>query len=288
MAQTGSADPVTSRVWQWGVISASVLAAWSWVLLVVYFAPDFIGDDITPAIYVAFTFVVYVPLLPIAVVAGVLAQFKVMRGGRDRRTWAAIGIAVGAGGLSATLAMNWLNGGLVVGGAATGLTLLVLLAMAVTLVQSAMEEVLFRGWLQPALSAQMGQVAGVAGATLLFMGFHLIGGSRHALSLLVIALAGLLFGLLALRSGGLWAPIAAHGAWNATEDSVFGLVPNPGNQLLGSIVDFDLSGSPLWGGSDEGLNASLGAALVLSALIIPLVVGRKPQATLAAVAKPAA
>lgn len=277
MAQTGSADPVASALWQWGVIGASVLAAWSWVLLVVYLAPDFIGEEMTPAVYIASTLILYLPLLPIALIAGMLARTKVLRGGHARLGWASIGLAVGAGGLCATLAMNWLNGGVVAGSGLAGFSLMVLLAMVVTLVQSAMEEVLFRGWLQPAISAQTGKIAGTAGSALLFTGFHLIGGSRQLLSLAVIALAGLLFGLLALRSGGLWAPVAAHAAWNASEDSAFGLVPNPGNPMLGSIFDFDLVGNPLWGGSDEGLNASLGAVLVLSALIVPLLVGRTPK-----------
>ncbi|WP_054108154.1 CPBP family intramembrane glutamic endopeptidase [Novosphingobium sp. AAP83] len=281
MAQTGSADPVASALWQWGVIGASLLAAWSWVLLMVYFAPDLIGDEPGSTITIGFTLLVYVPLLPIAVIAGMLARHKVLRGGQARPSWTAIGIAIGAGGLTATLALSWLNGGLVAGAGITGFTVLVLVAIAVTIVQSAMEEVLFRGWLQPALSAQTGPVAGVAVATVLFTAFHLIGGPRQLLSLLVIALAGLLFGLLALRSGGLWAPVAAHAAWNGTENSVFGLLPNPGNPSLGSLVDFDMIGSPLWGGSEEGLNASVGTAMVLLALIVPLLV---PRATLRAAA----
>lgn len=274
MAQTGSADPAASAVWHWCTIGASVLAAWAWVLIVVYLAPDYIGDELSPAAYVAFTLVIYVPLLPIAVMAGLLTQTKVLRGGHNRLRWTVLGGALGAGGLCATLAMNWLNGGLLAGSGVAGFSLLVLLGITVTLVQSAMEEVLFRGWLQTALSARLGQAGGVIGATVLFMGFHLLGGSRQFLSLVVIAMAGMLFGLLALRSGGLLAPVAAHAAWNASENSVFGLVPNPGNEVLGSILDFDLAGNPLWGGSDEGLNASLGAVLVLSALILPLLVGR--------------
>lgn len=281
MAQTGSADPVASALWQWGVIGASLLAAWSWVLLMAYLAPDIIGDATTPAIDIGFTLAVYIPLLPIAVIAGLLARTKVLRAGPQPLRWTATGIAIGAGGLTATLTMSWLNGGVITGTGTTGLTMLVLLAIAVTIVQSAMEEVLFRGWLQPAISAQTGRIAGVAAASLLFMAFHLIGGPRQPLSLLVIALAGLLFGLLALRSGGLCAPVAAHAAWNASENSLFGLLPNPGNPPLGSILDFDLTGSPLWGGSEEGLNASIGTALVLLALIVPLLVPRTQRSATA-------
>ncbi|OZA61014.1 MAG: hypothetical protein B7X78_07715, partial [Sphingomonadales bacterium 39-62-4] len=62
---------------------------------------------------------------------------------------------------------------------------------------------------------------------------------------------------------------------NGSEDGLFGLVPNPGNELLGSIMDFDLVGNPLWGGNEEGLNASFGAVVVMIAAILPLLVGRR-------------
>jgi uncharacterized protein len=54
------------------------------------------------------------------------------------------------------------------------------------------------------------------------------------------------------------------------------LVPNPGNELLGSIMDFDLVGNPIWGGNAEGLNASLGVVLVMVAAILPLLVSKRP------------
>ncbi|HMP55013.1 MAG TPA: CPBP family intramembrane metalloprotease, partial [Novosphingobium sp.] len=69
-------------------------------------------------------------------------------------------------------------------------------------------------------------------------------------------------------------PWAAHFAWNATEDAGLGLVPNPGNGPLGSLFDFDLVGSALWGGGPEGLNASIGTAAALVALIVPLLLIR--------------
>ncbi|HQS95898.1 MAG: hypothetical protein B7X90_03535 [Novosphingobium sp. 17-62-19] len=275
MAQTGSAE-VGAPAWrQWLAIGAGLLVSWSWVLTVVFLAPDILGGETTPGIYAAFTLTLYVPLLLFALLAGWLGGTKVLRLGRAPVGWTTAGLAVGAGGLSGALVMSWLSGTVVAGSGATGLTALVLMGLGLTLVQSAMEEVLFRGWLLPVLSQRLGQVASVCGSALLFAGFHLIGGARQPLTLVFITLAGLLFGLLALRSGGILAPIAAHAAWNGSEDGLFGLVPNPGNELLGSIMDFDLVGNPLWGGNEEGLNASFGAVVVMIAAILPLLVGRR-------------
>ena len=138
------------------------------------------------------------------------------------------------------------------------------------LFQVAAEEVFFRGWIQPALSRKVGSIAGVALAALLFTGFHVTGGARAPLSLVNILLAGVLFGLLALRSGGILASIAAHFAWNASENLGLGLDPNPGIDIFGGLFDIDLAGAPTWGGNPEGLNASIGTVAVLVALILPL------------------
>ncbi len=105
------------------------------------------------------------------------------------------------------------------------------------------------------------------------------------MALVNLMLGGVLFGLLALRSGGLAAPVAAHFAWNATEDLGFGLVPNPGIGPLGALVDLDLAGPAHWGGSEEGLNTSVGMTVVLAALVVLLLarsVRSKPAAAAAA------
>lgn len=279
MAQTGLAEAGTPAWRGWLAIGVGLLASWSWVLIVVTFAPDIFGGEATPGVYAAYTLTIYVPLLPIALLAGWIGGTKVLAAGKHPLGWALAGLVIGTAGLSVALGMSWLNGTAITGSAATGLTGLVMMGVALTLVQSTMEEVLFRGWLQNALSERLGQIAGVLGGAVLFAGFHLIGGARQPLTLTFITLAGVLFGLLALRSGGVLAPIAAHAAWNVTEDSVFGLVPNPGNELLGSIMDFDLVGNALWGGNEEGLNASLGAVLVIIAAILPLLVGRRAAPT---------
>ena len=92
------------------------------------------------------------------------------------------------------------------------------------------------------------------------------------MTLLNLFLGGLLFGLLAARSGGLAAAIAAHFSWNWAEQLLFGLDPNPGIGSFGSILNLELVGSSWWGGSDEGLNASIAMTFALAMLLAPLLI----------------
>lgn len=145
-----------------------------------------------------------------------------------------------------------------------------LLGSFVVLVQVFGEEALLRGLLQPLLTRAWGGVVGVIATALAFTLIHVIGGWRDGVTLLNITLAGIWFGLLALRTSGLLAPTLAHFGYNWGEEMVIGTTPNPGIGDFGSIFDFDLSGPALLGGSVDGFNASLTLSLVLALLIVPL------------------
>ena len=140
------------------------------------------------------------------------------------------------------------------------------------MVQAGAEEAFFRGWLQPVLAARWGPWVGLLTASLVFAAAHAAAAALSAHALGPVAwindtLAGLAFGLLALRTGGLAAPVAAHWAWNWTEASVVGATPNPGVDPLGSLFDLDLVGAGwLTGGPDE-MNGSLCASVALLGLI---------------------
>ncbi|KTT68023.1 hypothetical protein [Sphingomonas sanguinis] len=47
-----------------------------------------------------------------------------------------------------------------------------------------------------------------------------------------------------------------------------GLDPNPGVGAFGAVLDLDLRGASLWGGSDQGLNGSWAMSLSLLALVV--------------------
>jgi membrane protease YdiL (CAAX protease family) len=126
------------------------------------------------------------------------------------------------------------------------------------------EELFFRGWMQPVLATRWGPWIGLGATSILFAASHGFG-VRPAgpLALVNDALAGLVFGVLALRSGGLAAPFAAHFAWNWAEQSLFGLTPNPGVDPLGSLLDIDLVGSKLLGAGPDEMNGAIQATVAL-------------------------
>jgi len=277
MATTASAD-ITGRTasagrvspaLSWAVIIAGVVLGWGWVLLAQRVGAT-IAIDSEVLANALFYLILFVPLAVIALAAAPLTGVRVFRRGEQAGRWAAIGLGLGVAGLLATLALSWLQGGLVVGTVPPVAFGIIALGIVLTMFQTGIEEVFFRGWLQPAMIERIGPLAGIVVTALCFSAFHVAGGARAPLSLASILLAGMFFGLLAWRSGGIVASIAAHFAWNVIESSVLGLVPNPANDVFGSLIDLDLLGAPMWGGQEEGLNASIGTIAVLLALIVPL------------------
>ncbi len=180
---------------------------------------------------------------------------------------AGVGVVAGAAGLGIAIALSALAG-VAHAGEGGGAGALLLAGAVVTLIQTGAEELYFRGWLQPHLESGWGRWPGLAVTALAFAALHFVSGAFEWLSFVNLVLAGLWFGLLAQRSGGLALPIGAHFGWNWAEEMLFGATPNPGVSSFGTLFDWDLTGSPLWGGSGEGLNASLSASFVLIALVI--------------------
>ena len=143
--------------------------------------------------------------------------------------------------------------------------------------QAGAEEYFFRGWLQPVLAARWGPWLGLASASLMFAGAHAAVRPLGVVATLNDALAGAAFGVFALRTGGLAAPIAAHWGWNWTEQALAGATPNPGVDPLGSLFDVDLHGPLLLSGGPDEMNGSLCAIVALVGLI-GLAAGLRPPA----------
>ena len=224
---------------------------------------------------VLFYAVLFIPLIVLSLVLGLLGRHRVLRAGDNPFRWMVVGLLAGAGGLAACVLYVWLNGSLRPVPLDASAQDHLLLAAGIVLLGVAAEEFLFRGWLLSALQDMLGQSWAVLLSAIAFSGFHWWAGGAAAdvVSLANLMLGGLWFGLLAVRSGGILAPMAAHFAWNASESIVFGLDPNPGVDDLGALANYDLVGLPMWGGSGEGLNASIAMTIVLAALVIPLLPG---------------
>ena len=141
-------------------------------------------------------------------------------------------------------------------------------AVLVAALGAAAQELFFRGWVQPGLCADWGVWPGLLLTAGAFAVLHVAAGLQGAVPAINLLLAGLLLGLLALRSGGLAASVAAHLTWVWSAFAGLALSPN------GPIAQVRLSGPALWSGGDKGLGGSLAATAVLSALLASLMTVR--------------
>lgn len=236
--------------------------------------------EASPAIVeLLFTAFLFALLLAVALIG---RQFDAERGcpmlGAKPIAAVAGGAGIGLSGLLGAAMLAALAGNVQPGTGETGVGPAILLGTLAILFQASVEEVYFRSWLQPILVRHWRPAAGLIVASIAFAALHLAGGARTPLTLFNLMLGGLLFGLLALRTGGIAAPAAAHAAWNWAEQILLGLDPNPGSGSYGALIDLDLVGRAAWGGSGEGLNASLALSFVLVALIVPLALWRRERA----------
>lgn len=257
----------------WAIIAFGLFAA----LFAVY-GPvrDAISERITVDSLITgnvlFYTILFVPLIVLSLLLGLLGRHRVLRAGENPFRWILVGLLIGSGGLATCVFYAWLNGGLIRVAIEPQAQNYLLLSTAIVLLGVTAEELLFRGWLLSALQDMLGSSWAILLSAFAFSGFHWWAGGAEAdvVSLANLMVGGLWFGLLAVRSNGILAPMAAHFAWNASESIVFGLDPNPGVDDLGALANFDLVGMPMWGGTAEGLNASIAMTLVLAALVVPL------------------
>ncbi len=183
------------------------------------------------------------------------------------------GMAVGLGALLLAIGYCGLAGTLGWGTGVVARSALPFGLLAVS-VQVVAEEVMFRGYVQPLLVRALGETLAVPLTAVAFAALHAVPGGVGPVMLVNMLLGGLLFGLLVVH-GGLAPAIGAHCAWNAIEQLGVGLDPNPGTGAFGSVIDLDLSGASLWGGSAAGLNASVAMGIALPVAIL-FVVWRRP------------
>ena len=214
-----------------------------------------------------FTVLMFTPLLLVALVGGALTRVAVLAPGARWASAAARGAGLGLGSLLLAAVYAALAG-TVQRGTGGGVPLLLALGVLVVTMQAGIEEVLFRGWLQPLLARGMGEWAAVGVTAVVFALLHAIVGGIDGVSLLNLLLGGLLFGLLAARDRGIAGAVAAHVAYNAAEQLLLGLDPNPGTGSFGTVVDLDLVGPLRWGGSDVGLNASWATTCALLVILV--------------------
>lgn len=139
------------------------------------------------------------------------------------------------------------------------LTVLVLLALP-----AAAEEALLRGYVFQASAERWGWSWTLGWTSGAFALLHVGNPGIGPLPLVNLALAGVVLGLVVLRTGSLWWATGAHLGWNWGQ-AALGL-PVSGLQLVpDSLLEPVLRGAPWRGGGTFGVEGTLASALVLSA-----------------------
>ncbi|MFC0206657.1 CPBP family glutamic-type intramembrane protease [Novosphingobium soli] len=228
-------------------------------------APAIAGSG-PAALGAAFTLVTFGLLALVALAAIRLRGLPVPLGPRASLA-AGGGLALGLVGFTVSVALCALAGTAQLGMPASQGAGLLLLETVLLVIQSGAEEYYFRAWLQADLERRWGTWPALAAASLLFAALHFVAAASEPLTFVTMLLGGLLFGLAYRKSGSLLFPWAIHFGWNWAEELAFGLVPNPGTGPFGALLNIDMRGSPWWGGTEEGLNASLSSVFVLVALL---------------------
>lgn len=235
-----------------------------------------VGTGAAPGEFL-FTLVVFAPILLLGLAGGWATSIAAWRPGDRAVTWGLGGGLLGLSGLTLAIAYTWVVGTLH-GGAQAALGIVLPLGLLTIAVQVLAEEVMFRGWLQPLVARSTGLPVALIIVAIAFALLHLLGGAVGLVPLLNLALGGGLFGLLAARGQGIAGAVGAHFGWNAGEQLLVGLDPNPGVGSFGSVFDLDLTGANAWGGSADGLNASWAMTFALLAIVAPLALLAKRKA----------
>jgi len=118
------------------------------------------------------------------------------------------------------------------------------------------EEMLFRGYLQTALSRVISFWPAAIVLSTLFGLVHLHNSRELLFGIGVVALGGAFFSLALWRTGSLWWGIGFHTAWDWSQSFLFG-VPDSGILVAGRLAQTHPVGSPIWSGGSAGPEASL-------------------------------
>ena len=149
--------------------------------------------------------------------------------------------------------------------------LFLIISLAFVLLQSAAEELLFRGYVMGALKERYGFAFAVLVNPLLFMLAHIGNSGVSPVSLLTSYIVGFCLSILLISLNSIWFVILAHTGWNYTQNILLGL-PNSG--LVPSQSLFRLNSgavSSLWFDTVFGLEGGIAPILfwpLLTAAII--------------------
>ena len=147
-------------------------------------------------------------------------------------------------------------------------------------VQSSMEEMLCRGFLyQRLLRAYKKPAVAIIGNALLFGILHVLNPGVTPLSIINIILVGIHYSLLVYYFDSIWLPMAAHAAWNFTQNILFGL-PNSGSETHFSVYELVSARDGIAYNTNFGVEGTIYTCVLLLLVNVPvIIIGRKYQSS---------
>jgi uncharacterized protein len=181
----------------------------------------------------------------------------------------AVGVAIGFGLFTATIACLWLGGYYRVEGLGHVPSAGTLIGGG--LVAAFLEEILIRGIIFRITEESLGTWLATLISALLFGGLHMLNPGATWIAALCIAVeAGGLLAMAYVTTRRLWLPIGLHFAWNFTQGGIFGVAVS-GQPVRGMLVS-TLTGPELLSGGAFGAEASIFAVLICTSMAIFLMV----------------
>ena len=108
--------------------------------------------------------------------------------------------------------------------------------------QGASEELMFRGYMIPALNKRYKVAFSVIVSSILFSAFHSLNPGFTPLASVNLVLIAVLFALVYLYTGDIWMTSAMHTAWNLTQGNIYGLQVS-GNEAHAALIHTSYSGN---------------------------------------------
>lgn len=102
-----------------------------------------------------------------------------------------------------------------------GFSPVVALFLVAFMIQSACEEIMFRGYLMPLFGRKIGMFWAVMLSSLLFALFHIFNGDMTILSVINIFAIGVFLGFYMIRTDNIWGACGIHAAWNFVQGLVY-------------------------------------------------------------------
>ncbi len=180
------------------------------------------------------------------------------------------GMLVGGGLFSLAVGIPWAMGFFRL----DGLPLLRIGAVLVLLgwlVQGSAEELVFRGWVLPVLSARYGVWVGVPVSAAMFAAMHGLNPHMNVLAVLNLFLFGVFAAVYTLQEERVWGVFGIHAMWNWVQGNVFGLPVSGAPAVGGSLLLLRETGPDWLTGGLFGPEGGVAVLVVLGVALAGLI-----------------